>query len=294
MLSHGAKLKIEYVDANQERTSRLVTFHEFGHTNNGRVYLVGFCHLRNDVRHFRVDRIQRFTYSDGTQIKYNVVGALITNHGREVTHLRKIDLDIQGQETPCIIARDLSYIDELERIAGLPSVATDAQIAAVGSLGLAVPFLVSDTQAHALLSARSFAEFALEEVGFWPNDGSWFSARAQLIAFIVADPSLRKRVVQWSNRSFSRGSEGRPRPTRDAQVQQIIQKAAQLASAATRSTAPQQRQRATSELASGAGPVPRWHAVPADSREQPARRSNGTLWLIVVAVVLLLLLIMSS
>lgn len=293
MLSHGAKLNIEYVDAKQERTSRLVTFHEFVHTNNGRVYLVGFCHLRNDIRHFRVDRIQRFAYPDGTQIKYNVVGALMKNHGRQVTHPRRIDLDVQGYETQHIVVSDPSYIDELERIGGLPSVATEAQIAAVGSLGLAIPFLVSDMQAHALLSARSFAEFALEEVGFWPNDGSWFSARAELIAFIVADPSLRKRVIQWSNRSFSRRADGRPRPTRDAQVQQVIQKAAELASAAARSAAPEQRQHATSKVPIGPGPVAR-QSVARTNGYKPARRSNSVVWLFVVAVFLFLLIIVAS
>ena len=42
MLSAGTKVKIDYLDGEEERTTRLVTFHEFSHTNDGKVYLVGF------------------------------------------------------------------------------------------------------------------------------------------------------------------------------------------------------------------------------------------------------------
>jgi len=43
----------------------LLTFEQFGQTGTGLVYLVGFCHLREEVRHFRIDRIQSIIYPEG-------------------------------------------------------------------------------------------------------------------------------------------------------------------------------------------------------------------------------------
>jgi WYL domain len=294
MLLPGAKLKIDYLDGKEERTTRFVTFQEFGHTNDGKVYLVGFCHLRNEIRHFRVDRIQQFIYPDGTHINDNILASLTKNYDRQITHAKKINLDIEGCERHNTVIEDPLLIDAFERIGGFHPIATESQRNAAGKLGPAIPFLLSREQAHALLSARNFAEFTLEEVGFRSDDDRWLSARAQLITFIVADPSLRKRITQWSNRSFSRRGEGRPRPTRDAQVQQIIEKAAQLAATAARSAAAQPRQCARSALRIGAAPLPRQASFSAAGSSHPTHRSKNALWLLVAAVAVILAPFMSS
>jgi predicted DNA-binding transcriptional regulator YafY len=55
-------IEIDYIDADGERTQRRVTPQHTGIDDAGRIRwrnqaFTGFCHLRQDVRHFRYDRI---------------------------------------------------------------------------------------------------------------------------------------------------------------------------------------------------------------------------------------------
>lgn len=53
-----ATLQLDYQDANAQRTIRTVSIRKFG-DDGRRGLLIGHCHLRDDIRTFRVDRIKQ-------------------------------------------------------------------------------------------------------------------------------------------------------------------------------------------------------------------------------------------
>jgi predicted DNA-binding transcriptional regulator YafY len=55
-----SKLKMGYLDADDEETQRTVWPFALGYFNSSLI-LAAWCELRQDYRHFRIDRIQRFT-----------------------------------------------------------------------------------------------------------------------------------------------------------------------------------------------------------------------------------------
>lgn len=57
-ITDGYTVKMQYYKSNQEKSEfRLVDPYKIIYWNN-KWYMIGFCHLRNDIRSFRVDRIE--------------------------------------------------------------------------------------------------------------------------------------------------------------------------------------------------------------------------------------------
>jgi predicted DNA-binding transcriptional regulator YafY len=61
-LKCGRKLLVRYVSASGEETQRTVTPLSVG-ANRGCTYLVAMCHLRNEQRSFRLDRIVEMDFT---------------------------------------------------------------------------------------------------------------------------------------------------------------------------------------------------------------------------------------
>jgi len=59
-LPHYSTIGIEYCDANGEETRRIVTIRAIENHDDGHATLFCFCHLRQDMRDFRVDRVANF------------------------------------------------------------------------------------------------------------------------------------------------------------------------------------------------------------------------------------------
>jgi len=57
-----APVTFKYTDSDGETTERNVTLHEFFY-NNSRYYMYGYCHLRNEMRTFALDRIETVYFS---------------------------------------------------------------------------------------------------------------------------------------------------------------------------------------------------------------------------------------
>lgn len=60
-IEHHRNVYIVYINAEGEKTERLVTPKKIYTEGYGRIYMRGYCHLRNDKRTFRVARIQSLT-----------------------------------------------------------------------------------------------------------------------------------------------------------------------------------------------------------------------------------------
>ena len=59
---------IGYDDAKRDRSMRRVTIRRVMADHEGRIYLRGFCHMRQAVRTCRVDRVRSFADPDGDVI----------------------------------------------------------------------------------------------------------------------------------------------------------------------------------------------------------------------------------
>lgn len=80
-------------------------------------------------------------------------------------------------------------------------------------------------QAAAIMSARSYAKFVMDDVlskpGIrHPRRPVYLALQANLIAFIVRDPQARANACKWSDRNFESGEERSP--ARNAHWQQAI------------------------------------------------------------------------
>jgi predicted DNA-binding transcriptional regulator YafY len=90
-MKHGRRLKVDYQSWKDERTERLfdpygIVFHE------GWWYVAGYCHLRRDIRTFRIDRIRQIEQ----------MGELFT---------RPVDFDAVGH-----VMKSLSYPTGIETV----------------------------------------------------------------------------------------------------------------------------------------------------------------------------------
>jgi hypothetical protein len=102
------------------------------------------------------------------------------------------------------IAELLKSVDDYE--GAERKLATENQRSAVARLGFGPPpqQLFRD-EAHALLSARNYSEGVLHRIGKSIESHASRQILTGLITFIVTDPALRQRAVDWSSRSFVRG-----------------------------------------------------------------------------------------
>jgi len=59
-VEYGDPFELIYRDADGNRSRRAITFHEL-EQNNGNEYIIAFCDSRQDIRTFRVDRVESLT-----------------------------------------------------------------------------------------------------------------------------------------------------------------------------------------------------------------------------------------
>jgi predicted DNA-binding transcriptional regulator YafY len=137
-------MMIKYVDGEGQPSERTVSFQCFGQAGNGCVYLLGFCHERNDLRHFRVDRIVNIKIRGERIMRHHeIVPFFLKKHGRDFTQPKRIAFE-EGIHQPTIyqLPEGIEYITALDEIGGLPYLPTERQFRAVARLGLEIPFLM--------------------------------------------------------------------------------------------------------------------------------------------------------
>jgi hypothetical protein len=108
--------------------------------------------------------------------------------------------------------------------------ATENQRKAVARLGFGTPERIFLDQAHALLSARSYAEVVLYGTGRSLDDKLSRYIEARLTAFIVTHRDLRRRAIAWSDQHFARGRAEVASPKQDEHWDKVVAEAKRLRS----------------------------------------------------------------
>ena len=108
--------------------------------------------------------------------------------------------------------------------------ATENQRKAVSLLGFGTPERIFLDQAHALLSARSYAEVVLYGTGRSLDDKLSRYIEARLTAFIVTHRDLRRRAIAWSDQHFARGRAEVASPKQDEHWDKVVAEAKRLRS----------------------------------------------------------------
>ncbi len=81
----NAVLKLNYTDGNGQKSERMVTVREFSPGYMGG-FILGYCHLRNGTRTFRVDRIQSCTDLDSGELITDIKTYLKSIYDQSTDH----------------------------------------------------------------------------------------------------------------------------------------------------------------------------------------------------------------